>query len=50
MTQQNMSDRHEANFRAVGGEECMLVDEEYIYGKLHILFELFNSLGALITL
>ncbi len=40
MTQQNMSDDHEANFCAVGGEECMLVDEEYIYGELHILLEL----------
>ncbi len=40
MAGQNMSDRCEANFCAVGGEECVLVDEEYIYDKLHILLEL----------
>jgi hypothetical protein len=40
MMQQNMSDCHEAFFCAVGAEECVLVDEEYIYGKLHILLEL----------
>jgi hypothetical protein len=28
---QNMSDCHEANFHAISGEECVLVDEEYIY-------------------
>ncbi len=37
---QNMSDCREAFFCAVGGEECVLIDEEYIYGKLHILLEL----------
>jgi hypothetical protein len=26
----NMSDHREANFRAISGEECVLVDEEYI--------------------
>jgi hypothetical protein len=40
-----MSDRRESNFHAVGGEECMLVGEECIYGELHILLEL-NSLSA----
>ena len=35
-----MSDRREANFCAVSGEECVLVDEEYIYGERHILLEL----------
>jgi hypothetical protein len=40
MTRQNMSDRREANFCALGGEECVLVDKEYIFGKLHILLEL----------
>ncbi len=40
MARQNMSDHCEANFCAVGGEECVLVDEEYIYGGLHIFLEL----------
>jgi hypothetical protein len=40
LTCQDMSDRCEANFRAISGDECVLVDEEYIYGELHILLEL----------
>ncbi len=47
MAQQNMSDRREAYFCAVGCEECVLVDEEYIYGKLHILLELNQLTGDL---
>jgi hypothetical protein len=47
LTHQNMSDCCEAYFCAVGGEECMLVDEEYIYGKLHILLELNQLAGDL---
>ena len=42
-----MSDRCEANFRAIRGEECVLVDEEYIYGELHILLELNQHAGDL---
>ena len=42
MMRQNMNDHREANFRAVGGEECVLVDEEYIYGRLNILLELYQ--------
>ena len=44
LTRQNMSDRSEANFHAISGEECVLVDEEYIYGELHILLELAGDL------
>lgn len=47
LTSQNMSDRREANFRAVRGEECVLVDEEYIYGELYILLELNQLAGDL---
>ncbi len=43
----NMSDHCEAYFHAVGGEDCMLVDEKYIYGKLHILLELNQLTGDL---
>jgi hypothetical protein len=47
LTGQDMSDCHEANFRAVHGEECVLVDEEYIYGELHVLLELNQLAGDL---
>ncbi len=44
---QDMSDCHDANFRAVSGEECVFVDEEYIYGELYILLELHQLAGDL---
>jgi hypothetical protein len=47
LTLQIMSDRRDASVRAISGEECMLVDEEYIYGKLHILLELNQLAGDL---
>ncbi len=47
LTRQDMSDCREANLHAVSGEECVLVDEEYIYGELHILLELNQIAGDL---
>ena len=47
MMRQNMSDHCEAKFCAVGGEKCVLVDEVYIYGELHILLELNQLTGDL---
>ena len=39
LTRQDMSDQFEAIFCAISGEECVLVDEEYIYCELNILLK-----------
>ena len=37
-----MCDCRETNIGVVRGKECVLVDEEYIYGRLNILLELYQ--------